>query len=178
MAKNSTDTLKKYAREEPTTDEHDKVVAEVQGDSDRAMVVLMGSMVDGSLEYLIRDHMRDDDAPFLDSIFYGDGLLGSFSAKIRTAYALGLITADIREDLDTIREIRNACAHAKRPISFDLPQLKNVVERLNVVKAIRQDAAKQGKIVPLESREMFKRALLHTETVVRSGWKISGERSS
>jgi len=41
----------------------------------------------------------------------GNAPLGTFSARIKTARALGLITEDERHDLDILRDLRNAFAH-------------------------------------------------------------------
>ena len=45
-------------------------------------------------------------------------------------YLLKLIEDDLRSQLHDIREMRNACAHSKRPISFKTSQLMNVANRV------------------------------------------------
>jgi hypothetical protein len=52
-----------------------------------------------------------------------DGVLGSFSAKIKTAFAFGFIDADLRDQFDRIREIRNVFAHSKIAIDFKTPEI-------------------------------------------------------
>lgn len=52
-------------------------------------------------------------------MFKGDAPLASFSARIRMAYALGIISKEMRADLDAIRDIRNVFAHAQKHITFD-----------------------------------------------------------
>ncbi|MHB1206591.1 MAG: DUF4145 domain-containing protein [Rhodospirillaceae bacterium] len=42
------------------------------------------------------------------------------------AYALGVIDRRTRSNLDYIREVRNACAHSSKPISFRTPEVKAV----------------------------------------------------
>jgi hypothetical protein len=46
------------------------------------------------------------------------------------AFVLGLIGPETRKDLDYVREIRNAFAHAKNIISFDTPEVVTVCARL------------------------------------------------
>jgi hypothetical protein len=49
----------------------------------------------------------EDDAKVINSFFQNMGPLASFLAKIDLAYLMRIITADIREQLHTIRRIRN-----------------------------------------------------------------------
>lgn len=44
--------------------------------------------------------------------------LGTFSARIKMAYALGLVTKRQYDDLERLRRIRNEFAHSWEPISF------------------------------------------------------------
>jgi hypothetical protein len=57
----------------------------------------------------------------------GDAPLATFSAKIRLAYALSIFGSSTRDDLDTIREIRNAFAHSTRPLASDPAQTLRVL---------------------------------------------------
>jgi hypothetical protein len=65
-----------------------------------------------------------------EHIFRFDGPLGSFAARIDTAYAFGFIDKSTGSQLSDVREMRNACAHTTKPISFAVPQLANVTRRL------------------------------------------------
>jgi hypothetical protein len=59
----------------------------------------------------------------LADVFGYDRPMGNFANKIRIAHAIGLITDATRSNLDIIRQIRNAFAHAMRPISFETKQV-------------------------------------------------------
>jgi hypothetical protein len=67
------------------------------------------------------------------------GALYTFSAKLHCGYAVGLLSPAILADLNTVRSIRNAFAHATAPIDFDTPAVKGLCEHLN---------ASHGVIVP------------------------------
>jgi hypothetical protein len=54
-------------------------------------------------------------------MFGVDGTISSFSKKMAMAYALGIIDKDYRRLIDIVREIRNACAHSRKPISLVVP---------------------------------------------------------
>jgi hypothetical protein len=58
-----------------------------------------------------------------DSLFSGSAPLSPFSAKIQMLYAMGIIGKKIKHDLEAIKEIRNAFAHAKMSIDFDTPAI-------------------------------------------------------
>jgi DNA-binding MltR family transcriptional regulator len=57
----------------------------------------------------------------IDKLLYrdGHGPLGSFSAKIDTAYCLGLLSEDEYGDLHSIRHIRNDFAHKLTGLAFE-----------------------------------------------------------
>jgi len=58
--------------------------------------------------------------------------MGSFANKIIMGQAIGLYGQQTRRNLDIIRAIRNAFAHAKRPISFGDDELIALVSFLVV----------------------------------------------
>lgn len=55
--------------------------------------------------------------------------LGTFSARIKMAYSLGLITRPQREDLDRLRRIRNEFAHTWEPVTFTAQKLQYISRR-------------------------------------------------
>ena len=95
-----------------------------RGESDRAAAILGAALLDAVLEELLLDVMVE--GVKRDEIFEGTAPLSSFSAKIRIAYSLGLISAQERRDLDRIRKIRNDFAHSLDPnLSFGDPTVQN-----------------------------------------------------
>jgi hypothetical protein len=63
-------------------------------------------------------------------LFGVDGPMGTFSNRIAVAYAFGVIDADDRKKFDFIREMRNACAHSRMPLSFETRELAGVMSLL------------------------------------------------
>jgi hypothetical protein len=82
------------------------------------------------LEYKIFEHLPGlrNDEPARKHLFEQDGHLSTFAAKIEMAYALGIIDKDYKIKIDVVREIRNACAHTRRPLSLKTPVLKAACE--------------------------------------------------
>ena len=71
-----------------------------------------------------------EDEPARKKIFEHNGLISSFSKRIEMAYAMGIIDKAYRKKIDLIREIRNACAHARFPLSMEKQVLRDACKAL------------------------------------------------
>ena len=85
-----------------------------------------------------------------DGLFAGNGPLATLSAKARVAYALGAFDRETRHDIDAIREIRNAFAHARMSLSFDTPEIAQMCSGFHCLMPIETDL--------LSAREKFEEA--------------------
>ncbi len=94
----------------------------LQQESPRAAVIIAGAFLDEHLRRLIASFLIDD-AKAVDGILgtedNPDKPASSFSARINLAYCLGLISKRSRDDLNTVRRIRNRFAHKIHNYSFD-----------------------------------------------------------
>jgi hypothetical protein len=76
--------------------------------------------VEQELEVSIKSRLRRISQTEWEAILSDkEGPLGTFDRKIKFASYLGILDADMRCNLDIIRNIRNRFAHTKRLISFD-----------------------------------------------------------
>src|SRR5262249_17903825 len=73
-----------------------------------------------------------------EDLFEGTAPLASFSARIKLAFYLGLISAECRADLETIRRIRNDFAHKPDLISFDTQSIADRCRRLEFSYQLRE----------------------------------------
>ncbi len=105
---------------------------ELEGTSDRSVVVMMGSHVEDALEDALLLKMPDlkVGGEAYNELFVGDAPLASFSSKIKIGRALGIIDSRTEQQLHVLREIRNACAHCRKAISFARQEL---LDALNVL---------------------------------------------
>jgi DNA-binding MltR family transcriptional regulator len=91
---------------------------------DATFALTITSAVEQALELAISTHFVLDDEGcqrmFDDN---SNGPLSTFAAKIRTAFALGIYRKGVREELDMIRYIRNAFAHAKEKLDFSTQEI-------------------------------------------------------
>ena len=106
--------------------------------SDRAVGILIASIVEIHLTALIKGSMIKNSVSiggeFVESkMFPSSGPLGSFSAKIRLAYLLGLISEECFRDLENMKNIRNQFAHHLDVGSFEVPTIADKCKNFKMV---------------------------------------------
>ena len=162
--------LKAYARGPQDRTNVAALMGAFQAESDRGAIILTATSLEDILEWGITARMPNLmlDSSIKDSIFGINGSVGTFSNKIQMAYALGLIDRQARNEIDLIREMRNACAHSRKPISLDQPALKAVCLQVlgEVGTALTTDTA-----TALRLAFMLKATMLEEQVV--SGKRIS-----
>ena len=113
----------------------------VREHNDRGTAIIGATIIERVFESVLSTHFRQLGSDDYDRIFYGDRApLGTLSAKSRIAYALNLCTKQVREETDRIREIRNAFAHALRPLDFETQEICNLCAHLRLA----PEAANEG----------------------------------
>jgi mannitol operon repressor len=103
-------------------DDWDGFYQEFQQETPRAAVIVGASFLDAHLRKLIANFLIADKKEideFLGSDGNAERPLSTFSARIRGAYCLGLISKDEYHDLNIVRKIRNKFAHRLHDLSFD-----------------------------------------------------------
>lgn len=122
--------LKKHGRrsifEAPPADH----VKRTLGESDRGVLVLMGSLIEDGLEWRLREVLVGANDSQKDTLFEFTGPLGTFSSKIVFAHALGLISAPVRDIIDVMRHMRNGAAHIQQDISFETEEIASAVQAI------------------------------------------------
>ena len=126
--------LKKLMKHElfdiPAPEYRDKV----RGESDRACIIMNGSMLERFLVHELTNKMPSINSDGRSTVFQFEGPCGSFSNRIRMAQALGIIDRGTRKRLDLIREMRNVAAHAHADVGFQTPEIRAAVLALFDVK--------------------------------------------
>lgn len=95
----------------------------VLNESDRGAVLIAASFIEEALEHLLRQVLTTKSCNASDEGYASqlnrlikpgvDAPLGSFSARITTAYVLGIIDANYLRALDSLRNLRNGFAHRR-----------------------------------------------------------------
>jgi hypothetical protein len=103
---------------------------------DRGAAILMAADLENALQSSIARLLRIP--PKHRSELFGlNGPIGTFSYKVRIAHAISIFGDVTRRNLDIIRNIRNAFAHARRPIRFTNLRISALCDYLVVPRLIR-----------------------------------------
>jgi len=116
---------------------YNKIVGLYHDETDRAAAVLAASFLEKQLEDCLKLFLVDDRS--IEELFNGYGPLSSFSAKISIAFALGLISDDMKRDLTLMRKIRNHFAHHPSEISFGTSPARDLCANLSMAQPIRHE---------------------------------------
>jgi DNA-binding MltR family transcriptional regulator len=132
-------SLKRLVKRAPSSDDlHDLLLRLTTNLDDRGAALSAVSILDGTLQAAIIEKMRPEIKADPDYLFHSGAPLGSLSAKIRVGYALGLYDSESAEDLECIREIRNAFAHTVWDIKFTTDEVRAVSTRIKVMDRIEK----------------------------------------
>ena len=111
--------------------------AEFQNEGDRAAAILAGALLDERLRALLTAYLVDDSKE-VALLLEPEQPLGSFGARTRAAYCLGLLDKDLFALLSGIKKIRNAFAHQLHGLTFESPGIAQVCSAL--LKTLRHPA--------------------------------------
>lgn len=122
--------LSELTNRPPTPEYQAEYQAQVDAEkNDRGAVLLIGANLENILESTIEKFLFPDRA---SKLFGPDKPLGSFRNKILIAHALNIFGDDTFRNFEIVRGIRNAFAHAKIPISFTTPEVRNACDLIDV----------------------------------------------
>jgi DNA-binding MltR family transcriptional regulator len=129
--------------------EHFAIRENIEKESDRAAAVFAGSFLDEMLSHILAFYFVQDKKTSRE-LLRGDGPLSSFSARIKVAYAIGLISESVRSDFEIIRKIRNHFAHHPRATSFSESPVREHCANLAFVKWFKVHAEEAYHRTPRE----------------------------
>jgi hypothetical protein len=151
-------SLKDITTEPPDLAEYMDLLDEVGEHPDRAVAIILAAMVEGALRAAILARM----VPLCErremGLFGPDSPLGTFSAKIKVGFALGVYGPETRADLDTVRAIRNAFAHCTKPIKFDTPEVAAECAKLRIPRLASPDDIDERPWPPESPRNQYNAA--------------------
>src|SRR5262250_3050373 len=84
----------------------DVIIELNRGASDRAIGIIAAGLVEIHLTNLIKSAFIDDTVAQDRMFNSANSPLGSFAAKIRLAYLMGMISEELHKELDNMRHIR------------------------------------------------------------------------
>jgi hypothetical protein len=101
----------------------------LSNETPRMAAILAAAGVEDGLEFAIQNQfMRGLSKAEFQTIFEASDMLGTFGSKIKMGHALSLYGDITQADLNCIKDVRNAFAHAKMKLDFSDPP---VIEACN-----------------------------------------------
>lgn len=126
----------KSLRDLPTDRRHAEIMADLTRptNADRSVAILGAAYVDLVLRDAIIARLEQRDRNLMQQLFEDRGPLQPFGSRIQIAYALGIYRRRVYDDLRTIKEIRNAFAHAAEDVGFADAPIRERANALHLIK--------------------------------------------
>ncbi len=132
-------------------------------ESDRGVVVILESLIEDVLLERLLERFQDLTPAQSKNLVRPGGLLNNFEHRIALAHAMGMIDADTVEMLQTVKDVRNACAHSRLDIGFRTPELRDTLALLFEAEAAQDIREAQS---PVGLRIMFFVAFVYIHTIL------------
>jgi DNA-binding MltR family transcriptional regulator len=127
-------TISQLISQRPTNEELRKLFLELRGMHDRAAAIVVATLVEDALEKCLTTKMIRLSNSDHKTLFDGEGPLSSFASKIKVGYAFKCLDRVDRTEITTIKDVRNIFAHARIPVSFELPEIRMRIKNIKIVK--------------------------------------------
>ena len=170
--------MDRKAREEQIRDE-------LAAESDRGCTLVAASALNVFLEEFIKVALIPDPHAIkhaINPLFEQMGPLATFSAKIKLAYGLGLITKTDFTDLEKIRRIRNIASHEHSAMTFETQSILAINRTLEgadlVVQHLPIRKERESKKLPATTPKRGRRASMERLRFVLSVASIAGSLDS
>jgi DNA-binding MltR family transcriptional regulator len=122
----------------------------------QAEVLIGSSLLEDVLKTNILVKLRADlSNNDVASLFDNDAPLASFSARINMAFALNVVGEKTRADLNCIRDIRNAFAHSRVSLTFEMREVADACRTLTAPTRLH-GAARMPDWPPDQPRGLFR----------------------
>jgi hypothetical protein len=142
----------------------------------RSAVLVGASFLEFTLEMAIRSRLRPPKSETESRRLFSeqDGIFSNFHRKIWAAYYLNLIGPLTRSDCDTVRQIRNECAHSTGAISFETSALHDRCRSFDLLKRIKASNATTWRNTHLRLVKPAKTPSGRSGYFVTVGWIAAG----
>jgi hypothetical protein len=145
----------------------DEAAAELDGESDRAAAIVGATIVERELTDLLLGSLLDvKESRELTGEFAEP--LSTFYAKTKTAYAMGVISAELHADLNRVRKVRNLFAHEHRPLSFDDQTVSDHVRAFECLSSVRSQLKRYR-----SDPDSWTQVQAHKWNTMRKQWDIA-----
>ncbi|WP_414730131.1 hypothetical protein [Zhongshania aliphaticivorans] len=116
----------------------DRLHLELGHESDRAIVIVAGALLDDALNETIQAYLVPAEKKEWCVFSSVNSPVSSFSSRINLCFQLGLISNVMQRDLHIVRKLRNDFAHNPFDLSFETPSVASRIEELDRVANYRE----------------------------------------
>ena len=110
-------------------DKINEFLGALRTENDRGAALTAAAFAETLLDGILKSFLADK--PETHELTNGFAApLGTFAAKIKLVYVLGLIDDELQSSLDAIRRLRNKWAHEWMPVSFDSDNVDKLVDAM------------------------------------------------
>jgi DNA-binding MltR family transcriptional regulator len=135
--------IKKLAKQIPDAKKIGRILSRLEMEdsilADYAIAMIGAELLNGALEAALHGRFRKLDekteVPELFS-YEQNGPLADLGSRIKVAYAMNLFGPETRDDLNSIRRIRNLFAHHPEQHSFWEPEIAEECRHLHIVNTL------------------------------------------
>jgi len=110
--------------------QHLRYVTELNNQTDRGAVLVGSAYLETKLEELLGSGLASNQTIFSALVRERTAPLRGFWAKIELSYLLGLVGKDVRDSLNTIRNLRNDFAHSYESMTFESREVRSKIKGL------------------------------------------------
>jgi hypothetical protein len=121
-------SLTDFSRRHPDEKEWEEIHTEINQAHDRVVAIILSAQIELYLQHLLMSLFPHRT---VDEMFSVNKPLSSFEAKIHFASAMRLIPEEMEPDLNVIRRLRNAFAHAPSTIRFSDPPVAKELKKIS-----------------------------------------------
>jgi mannitol operon repressor len=122
-------TIREKNVAEPELQELSEFLSNFNKESDRGAVLIAASLIDEWLAKIIQSFLAEVRASN-DLLLGPNAPLGTFAARTKIAFSLGLIQDNEYSEIEIIRKIRNEFGHKWKDVGFSNPKIKLLCDRL------------------------------------------------
>lgn len=156
------DALRKLTTKPATAEHQEEYDRQTSAKADdRSFCLLLSSMLENDLDRAIDAWFGEQTPELRKNLYLQDGPLGNFSRKIVMAGALKIIGLTTQKNFTLIRNVRNAFAHAKIPITFNTTEVSAVCRDLVLIN-IFDPPEDIDQLPDLTPRERFGKVVFET----------------
>lgn len=125
-------------------------------ESDRGAALVGTALLDAALEKVLIRRMKNDSKELRSQLFQNRGPLADFHSKIVIALAFDAINTMMEFELQILRSIRNAFAHATTSLTFETPEVAREIKRSQIIKVMAEvDAKSEQKLRQVPPKSEF-----------------------